>query len=129
MAMGVMDMFLKASCVQQMEVFARLQHKFIGSFGEVFCLPVCYSGYTLTDVRHEERTRKIKDSPSIHTCPLNSQGGKWVLGRWLSNASGACYACILSAGMDYHISQKAVASLQDKNKHYNLAEWAVGTAS
>lgn len=27
--------------------------------------------------------------------------------------------------MDYHISHKAVAFLQDKNKHYNLAEWAV----
>lgn len=48
-----------------------------------------------------------------------------MLGRWLGNARGACYTRVLSAGMDYHISHKAVAFLQDKNKHYNLAEWAV----
>lgn len=41
------------------------------------------------------------------------------------HARGACYACISSVGMDYHISHKAVAFLQDKNKHYSLAEWAV----
>lgn len=50
----------------------------------------------------------------------------WMTCRWLSSVNGVVCVRSWSAGVNCHISHKVVAFLQDKNKHCNLAEWAVG---
>lgn len=96
-----------------------------------FGFPVCYSGYTLTEGRHKalpitQSTGKMMGSQSIHpqAPELHKEAYGWCAGGaavWTE----VVYVCIWSAGMDCHISHKVVAFLQDKNKHCNLAEWAV----
>lgn len=64
-------------------------------------------------------------SPSIHSQTPERHKEAWMMCRWPSSGDEVVCVCIWSAGVNCHIPHKAVALLQDKNKHCNLAEWAV----
>lgn len=107
-----------------------LQLQFPGLLGEV-----CVSQFVIQamylqkigprlDLGHKA-LGKTMGSPSVHSQAPEHHKEAWMMCRWPSSGDEVVRVCIWSAGVNCHIPHKAVAFLQDKNKHCNLAEWAV----